>query len=147
MPQPPTSPVISRELVRIIPFTQQHTIINAAAGAGAQFIAAFDCGAKTTDPNQLLVGANPSGDPTQFVIGTLLDACVFTTGPGGGTLLVEYGIDAGAAYRAVANTIAVNANQLANIAGLRITARFVRVTFTNVSAGALVEFGAYVRSQ
>jgi hypothetical protein len=149
MPQPPQFPIQSRELNRIIPFAAQRTFRNAALGAGATMIAAFDVGLVVTDFNQFIGGTinaanNPSADPTQFAIGPLLDALAFSAGAG--SILVEYAVDYTCSYRAIATTI-VPATVATNISGLRVTGRFVRVTYTNTSGGAaLVEFGVYLRS-
>jgi hypothetical protein len=144
MPQPPTTPILTRELVRVLPFAAQKTVNNAALANNGTIIAAFDIAAKVTDVNQLLVGANPSGDPTVVAIGPNLDAVVFSVGAG--TLLVEFAVDVTCTYRQVSNSV-VPAGTLVNISGLRITGRFVRVTFTNTSGiASAVEFGVYVRS-
>jgi len=150
MPQPPGRPIISRELVRVIPFAAQRTFRDAAGGAGETYIAAFDIGLVVTDVNQFIGSVenpalNPSADPTQFAVGPFLDALAFTTGAGGGSILVEYAVDYTCTYRAIATT-AVPASTATNISGLRITGRFVRCTLTNVTAAAVVEFGVYIRS-
>lgn len=141
----PASLYLSRQLVRVMPFGTDKTFVNGAAGAGSTFVAEFDVALVITDANQLLTGAFPGGAQPQSAVGPLLDAVAFTTGAGGGSILTEYAVDRGAAYRAF-SPIAVASATLINISGLRITARFVRVTFTNVTAGATVEFGVYVRS-
>lgn len=140
----PASLLLSRELVRVLPFAAQKTVRNAALGNGATIVAAFDVGLACTDSNQFLTGANPSADPTQSAVGPNLDALVFAAGAG--TLLVEFAVDVSCSYRQISNSV-VPASTAVNVSGLRITGRFVRVTFTNTSGGAvLVEFGAYVRS-
>lgn len=149
MPQPPQFPVQSRELNRIIPFAAQRTFRNAALGIGGTMIAAFDIGLVVTDFSQFIGGTinaalNPSADPTQFAIGPFLDALAFSAGAG--TILVEYAVDYTALYRAFSTSV-VPASVATNISGLRITGRFVRVTYTNTSgAPQLTEFGVYVRS-
>lgn len=144
MPQPPTTPVLTRELVRVLPFAAQKTVRDAALAAAGTIVAAFDIGAAVTDVNQLLAGANPSADATIRAIGPNLDAFVFSDQPG--TLLVEFAADATCSYRQVSNSI-VPASTAVPLAGLRIAGRFVRVTYTNTGAvAALVEFGVYVRS-
>lgn len=150
MPQPPSSPLLSRELVRILPFAAQRTFRNVALGAGATMIAAFDIGLPVTDVNQF-IGAvenpalNPSADATQFAVGPFLDALAFTVTTAG-SLLVEYAVDYTCTYRAIATSV-VPLGVTTNISGLRITGRFVRVTYTNTGGVAsLVEFGVYVRS-
>jgi hypothetical protein len=141
----PAGLFLSRELTRIIPFTAQKTFVSAAAGAGATFVAEFDVARATTDRNQLLGGAFPSGAQPQQAIGPLLDAVCFDNGVGGASILVEYAVDRSAVYRAFATT-GVPQNTLTNIAGLRVTARFVRVTFTNVTAASVLEAGVWIRS-
>jgi hypothetical protein len=141
----PAGLFLSRELTRIIPFTSQRVFVNNAAGAGATFVAEFDVALATTDRNQLLAGALPSAGLIQFAIGPLLDAVCYDTGAGGAQILVEFAVDRGAAYRPFTPTV-VPQNTLTNIAALRVTARFVRVTFTNITAAATIECGAYIRS-
>ncbi len=144
MPQPPSTPVISRELVRVIPFAAQRTFQAAALANAGTFVAEFDVGASVTDVNQFLTGAFPGVTNPPRAVGPFLDALAFSAGAG--TILVEYAVDLSTLYRAIA-TSAVPAAVATNISGLRITGRFVRVTYTNTSgAGALVEFGVYVRS-
>lgn len=145
MAQPPVNPVLARQLVRVIPFTAQRTIVNSALGNGSTLTAEFDVGVRSTDVNQLLTGAFPGATNPLPAIGPFLDALVFSNGSG--TLLVQYAVDRGASYRQISNSV-VPANTAVNISGLRITGRFVLVTFTNTSGGvSSVEFGAYVRSQ
>lgn len=143
MPQPPITPFLSRQLVRTIPFAAQFTARNAAFANAATQVAAFDIALHVTDPNSFLVGANPSADPTVVAIGPNLDVLVFSVG--GGTLLVEFAVDATCAYRQISNSV-VPASTATNVSGLRITGRFCRVTFTATAGPALLEFGAYVRS-
>jgi hypothetical protein len=128
-----------------MPFAAQKTFVVAAAGAGSTSVAEFDVAQVVTDASQLLAGALPSVGAIQFAIGPLLDAVCFDTGLGGATILIEYAVDRGAAYRTF-NTTVVPQNTLTNIAGLRVTARFVRVTFTNVTAAATIEAGVWLRS-
>jgi len=145
MPQPPTTPVISRELVRVIPFAAQRTFAQVVANAGT-LQAEFDVGASVTDANQFLAGAVPGAANPPHAVGPLLDALIFS--PVVGTILVEFAVDTGCLYRSIA-TSGVAAGIASNISGLRITGRFVRCTFTNTSgAGSVtnVEFGIYVRS-
>ena len=142
----PASLYLARQLVREMPFAAQRTFRDAAAGAASTFIAAFDIGLAVTDQNQFLTPAtNPSGDTYVQAIGPFLDCVAFTTGAGGGTLLIEMAVDYTCTLRTYTSTV-VPASTLTNVAGLRITARFLRITFTNVTAAAVVEFGAYVRS-
>lgn len=145
MPQPPTTPVLARELVRFLPFAAQKTFVNAALADSASLAAEFDVARPVTDRNQLLGGAFPGGggQPPQAV-GPYLDALVYATGAG--QLLVEYAVDRGCLYRQIALSV-VPATTAVNISGLRITGRFVRCTFTNKSgAPVAVEFGVYIRS-
>jgi len=140
----PASLLLSRELVRVLPFAAQKTVRNAALANAGTIVAAFDVGISVTDANQFLTGAFPSADATQPAVGPNLDALVFSVGAG--TLLVEFAVDVSCSYRQISNSV-VPASTAVNISGLRITGRFVRITFTNTSGGAsLVEFGAYVRS-
>ncbi len=164
MPQPPTIPIIPKENVRIVPALSQRTFQSAAAGAGATFIWEWDLGARITDPNQFISvpppaanaapanstttvagGAGPQTTP-EPAIGPFLDAVAFCTGAGGGSITVEYAVDSTPCnYRTMAVTI-VPQNTLTNLSGLRVTGRFVRVTFTNVTAAATIEFGSYIRN-
>lgn len=141
----PASLYLSRQLVRVMPFAAQKTFVSAAAGAGATFVAEFDVAQVITDANQLLTGALPSAGAIAFAIGPFLDAVCFDTGAGGASILIEYAVDRGATYRAFATT-GVPQNTLTNIAGLRVTSRFVRVTFTNVTAASVLEAGVWLRS-
>lgn len=147
MAQPATL-FLARELTRVIPFTSQGTNRTVNLANAATIVFAFDIALKTTDRNQLIggiSGAPPSGDPTRFAIGTLLDVVAFSAGAG--TITVEFAVDSTCSYRALPS-IAVPISTEVNIAGLRITGRYVRVTYTNTSGGvATTEFGAYVRSQ
>ncbi len=93
-----------------------------------------------------MTGAFPGASNPQRVVGPWLDALVFS--PVAGTILVEFAVDLSCSYRSIA-TSAVAAGVASNISGLRITGRFVRVTFTNTSGGGSgtnVEFGVYIRS-
>ena len=159
MPQPPTIPIIAKENVRIIPGLTQRTFQSAAAGAASTFIWEFDLAARITDFNQFINanpaptnsttiaggGAGPQTTP-QPALGPFLDALAFTSGAGGGSLLVEYAVDGNPClYRAIANS-AVPAGVATNISGLRVTGRFVRITFTNVTAAATIEAGYYIRN-
>jgi hypothetical protein len=145
MPQPPTTPVIARELVRVIPFAAQKTFAQVVANAGT-LQAEWDVGSSTTDPNQFLAGAAPGAANPPHAVGPWLDSLIFS--PVAGSLLVEFAVDTGCLYRSIA-TSAVAAGVASNISGLRITGRFVRVTYTNTSGGGSVtnvELGIYVRS-
>jgi hypothetical protein len=159
MPQPPVIPYIAHENVRILPSLTERMFQSAAAGAGQTFIWEFDLGARITDPNQFANqnpapanttctvggGAGPQVTP-QIAIGPFLDALVFTSGAGGGSLLVEYAADTNPfLYRSISNTV-TGAGVATNLSGLRVTGRFVRLTFTNVTAGSVVEGGYYIRN-
>jgi hypothetical protein len=159
MPQPPALPVIAKELVRIVPSLSQHTVQDAAAGAAEVFVWEWDLALRLTDTGQFLSalaapanstttaggGAGPQTTP-QPAFGPFLDAVAFCSGAGGGSITIEIAVDASPCnYRTQAVTI-VPQNVLTNIAQLRITGRFVRVTMTNVTAGAVVEFGTYIRN-
>lgn len=145
MAQPPTTPVLARELVRVIPFAAQKTFAQVVANAGT-LSAEFDVAAAVTDSNQFLSGGFPGAANPPHAVGPYLDALVFS--PVAGTLLVEYAVDLGCLYRSIANS-GVAAGVASNISGLRITGRFVRLTYTNTSgagSGTNVELGIYVRS-
>jgi hypothetical protein len=159
MPQPPTIPILAHEDVRLIPALSQNTVRDAAAGAAETFIWEWDLAARITDLNQftsalagpanstttVMGGAGPQVTP-QPAIGPFLDVAAFCSGAGGATITVEVAIDASPFnYRTQAITI-VNQNVFTNISALRITGRFVRITLTNVTAAALVEFGSYIRN-
>lgn len=145
MAQPPTTPIISRELVRFIPFAAQRPFRSASLAGAGTFVAEFDVGLTVTDRNQFLTGSFPGVANPPIAVGPLLDALAFTAGANGGTMLVEFAVDLSCAYRAIANTVVPSATPT-NISGLRITGRFVRVTFTQGAGAGLAEFGAYVRS-
>jgi hypothetical protein len=162
MPQPPTTPIIRKENVRLIPALTQRTFQSAAAGAGATFVWEWDLALRITDFNQFIgtvifapansattaagvAGAGPQTVP-QPALGPFLDAAVFCNGVGGATITVEFAIDSSPCnYRTVAITI-VPQNVFTNIAQLRVTGRFARVTATNVTAAATIEFGSYIRN-
>lgn len=159
MAQPPVTPILAHENVRTIPALTQKTFFSAAAGAGAGFVWEFDLAARITDENQFVSalvapanssttaggGAGPQTTP-QPAIGPLCDWFVITSGAGGGTVSVEYAVDASpCSYYPVFSTLII-ANNAANASGLRVTGRFVRLRFTNVSAAAIVELGFYIRN-
>lgn len=162
MAQPPALPVIAKELTRIVPSLSQNTRQDAAADAGETYVWEWDLALRLTDPNQFVAGtatlAGPANSSTtamggagpqttpQPAFGPFLDAVAFCSGAGGGTITVEYAVDASPCnYRTMAVTI-VPTNTLTNLSGLRVTGRFVRITFTNVTAAAVVEFGSYIRN-
>lgn len=159
MAQPPTTPVIPHELVREIPSMTQKTFRNGAAGAASTFVWEFDLAARVTDANQFLNanvapansattaggGAGPQTTP-QPAVGAFLDVFVFTSGAGGGTLLIEEAADANPCNYRTVNTVAIAAGVEGGVQGFRVTGRFVRCTFTNVTAAAVVEVGYYLRS-
>lgn len=161
MPQPPINPVIPSEHVKVTPQCSQRTFLYLAAAPlaiGTILVAAFDLGAKTTDPNQFLLAngkLNPALNPalpavagwnaanTQVAIGPWLDA-IWTSNQLA-QVQVEYAVDYGCPYRAV-QTIGVQIGITGNISALRVTARFVRVLYTNGAAAATMDFGVFVRS-
>ena len=144
MTQPPSLPFLARSLVRTIPFASQFTAKNAALANLATIVCEFDVAIHSTDNNSFLVGAAPGAGPQIPATGQLLDALVFSSGAG--ALLVEFAVDLSCTYHQISNSV-VPAATATNISGLRVTGRFVRVTFTNNSGGAVsVEFGAYIRS-
>ena len=146
MAQPPTRPVMARELTRSVPFVTPIIYVGALAIGGTS-LAEFDTLEGFADPdlfNSTLAYPGTNA-PKLHAVGPWLDAVVYSGGAC--TLLVEYAVDRGASYRAVAPATAIPGTVLTNISGLRITGRFVRVTLTNTSgAPANVEFGVYVRS-
>lgn len=154
MGQPPTTPIISRELVRFIPFAAQKTFQSAALAAAGTFVAEFDLFTAVSDRNQqltynpttgLATGAFPGATNPQIAVGPLLDAAAFSVTTAG-SILVEYAVDLTCAYRTVVTSV-VPIGAFTNISGLRVTARFVRVTYTNTGGvNSLVEFGVYIRS-
>jgi len=158
MPQPPTTPVQARELIRAVPFCAQRTfaalVLQPNGAPGDRVAVQWDVASGRTDAGQLLAGAFPDGSAgIPQATGPFLDAAVFSTAttPGDPALLtVEYAIDRGCAYHLVTPGTAVPDLTFVNISGLRITGRFVRVTLINQTATALhtltVEFGVYVRS-
>jgi hypothetical protein len=145
--QPPVAPVKPpRQLVRVIPFAAQRTFRNAALAAAGTFVAEFDVAFTPTDGNQFLAGAFPGIANPPSAVGPYLDAVAFCD-VGGGRLDVEYAVDLSCSYRFAMPGTVVPANTLTNISALRVTGRFVRVTYTNTSVGAQVaEFGVYLRS-
>jgi hypothetical protein len=164
MPQPPIRPVMARGLSRVIPFVTPRIFLATGAGAypslvaGASVSAEFDCLEGFADPslfNSTLAypGANT---PKLHAVGPLLDCLLWADGAAAPipanfvvTLTVEYAVDRGCAYRVPVAPTSLLGNQTANISGLRITGRFVRVTVLNVAPAAAainLELGVYVRS-
>jgi hypothetical protein len=157
MPQPPTTPVQARELVRAVPFCAQRTYAGLVIQPSGSVTVEWDVAAGITDVGQLLTGAYPGAGgaavPLPHATGPWLDAAVYSTAATAGDpglLTVEYAIDRGCAYRLVTPGTAVPDLTFVNISGLRITGRFVRVTFSNPTPTALhtltIELGVYVRS-
>jgi hypothetical protein len=158
MPQPPLTPVQARELVRTVPFCAQRTYANLQLGPSGVIQVQWDVADGITDVGQLLVGNYPGAGgaavPLPHATGPYLDAAAFIVAAFDVTdsalLTVEYAIDRGCLFRLVTPGTAVPFGTFVNISGLRITARFVRVTLTNQSAVGLhtlnVDFGVYVRS-
>jgi len=146
MAQPPSQPLMPREVVRSIPFVSCRTFLG-VLGAGGTVAAEFDTLSGFADSNQYNnVLAYPGTDtPKPHAVGPLLDAAVYADQ--NVSIQVFYSIDRGCAYRFVAPPSAIAALTFGNISGLRITGRFVRVALVNTSAvDANVEFGVYVRS-
>jgi len=162
MPQPPTTPVQARELVRAVPFCAQRTFASTelqplgAGGGPDRIVVQWDLAAGITDASQLLAGAYPDGSAgIAHATGPFLDAVavVIANGVGivdPGTLTVEYAVDRGCAYWPVTLGTACPYQTLTNISGLRITGRFVRVVLFNPTATVdhtiTVDFGVYIRS-
>ena len=147
MAQPPTRPVMARLLSRSVPFVCVRTFNGVLGGGGGVVGAEFDTLENFADPNQFnTVAAFPSGVPAAHAVGPFLDAAVFCDVAT--VLRVELAVDRGCGYRLAAPDTAVGASVFANIAGFRITGRFVRVQLFNNTAGAstITEFGIYVRS-
>jgi hypothetical protein len=144
MPQPPITTYIAHETIKALPFAAQKAFNNATLAIGGTFVVEFDVAEKITDPNAFLVGAFPGVANPQVAIGPNLDALFFSTQAG--RIDVEYAVDLSCAYHVLFTTI-VGANVPGNISGLRITGRFVRVTYTNTSGIiSASELGVYVRS-
>lgn len=159
MPQPPLIPIIAHENVRFLPSLSQKTFQSAAAGAAATFIWEFDLALRITDPNQFLnaniapansttiAGGGPGTQTTpQPAIGPFADVGVVTSGAGGGQIKTEIAVDASPCNYQIMSIVAIPASTFGNISGLRVTGRFVRFTFTNISAGAVVEVGFFIRN-
>lgn len=149
MAQPPSRPVMAREISRSVPFITPRTFLGTLPATGNSVRAEFDCLIGFADPNLFnnVLAFPGDGLPKLAAVGPYLDAALFADQP---TLIrVEYAVDRGCAYHQVAPDTAVAANTFENISGLRITGRFVRVTLinnTSPTALANVEFGVYVRS-
>ena len=146
MAQPPTTTYLAHETVKVLPFAAQKTFRNAALAAAGTLVVEFDVSEKVVDPNTFLGGAFPGagGIAPQVAIGPYLDALSFSDQAG--QINVDYAVDQSCAYRNLF-IVVVAANVPVNISGLRITGRFVRITYTNTAAvAALVEHGVYVRS-
>ena len=148
MAQPPVRPVMSRGLVRAVPFVTPNIQIVAALANNGILTAEFDTLEGFADSNlYAITGAFPGTNTAKtHAVGPLLDAFVFADQIT--WLDVSFAVDRGGTYRAIAPTTIIPASTFANISGLRITGRFVLVQLTNKSgaANAAVEFGVYVRS-
>lgn len=146
MAQPPIRPVMARSLSRAVPFVCTRTF-KGALNNGSSVGAEFDTLETFADPNQFnTVDFFPSGAPAIHAVGPWLDAAVFCDQAT--ALRVEYSVDRGCNYHQPAPDIAILASTFSNIAQLRITGRFVRVTLLNNSGvnAVTTEFGIYVRS-
>ena len=147
MPQPPVIPVFSREVGRSAPFIVPRTF-RGALGSPGNVYAEFDTldgfSERTLYNNTL---AFPGVDtPKLHAVGPWLDAAAYVSGDS--LIRVEYSIDRGCAYRQAFADTPILAGSFGNLSGLRITARFVKVTLINNAGVAIdVEFGVYVRSQ
>lgn len=139
----PAAPFQSRTLVRAMPMGSQKTFPLTAVAAAGTLTAEFDvCGA-VMDRNFFAAGVSPAPTAVQ-AIGPYLDAVVFSTQIGQMEVLMA--VDDGCSFRSL-NIQATAASDLTEISGLRVTARYVRVVFTNQGAvAANVEFGVYLRS-
>jgi len=143
--------------VRSVPFCAQKTYAGLGVGVGGAVSVQWDLAAGITDASQLLTGDYPGAGgattPIEHATGPFLDAAAFITSApaGGGALLtVEYAIDRGCSYQLVTAGTGVPDLTFVNIAGLRVTARFVRVTLANLAGVGgptlTVDFGVYIRS-
>lgn len=169
MPQPPVIPIFDAEPVRPVPFCAQitfpgsraavPTVLDPLGGAADTLTAEFDVAFGITDENQLQAGDWPNatgvGHGTQppHAVGPYLDAYAFITATVAGStalITVEYAVDQTCVYHLITPGTVVPDLTSVNIAGLRITGRFVRVRLQNQDAVAghtmQVEFGVYIRS-
>lgn len=159
MAQPPTTPILAHENTRNIPSLTQKTFQDPASPAAQFYGWEFDLGLGITDASQFIsqlaapiggstiAGGGPGPQTTpQPAVGPWLDVVVFTTGAGGGNLLIQYAADASPCTYQNIFLNAIPGGQITNASGLRVTGRFVRVLFQNLSAGATVECGFYIRS-
>jgi hypothetical protein len=155
---------MARGLSRVIPFVTPRIFLANGTVPYPSLVSAgtvsteFDCLEGFSEPslfNSTLPypGVNT---PKLHAVGPLLDCLLWADGAAGtlpavfvATITVEYAVDRGCAYRAPVAPTSLLGNQTANISGLRITGRFVRVTLTNVAPAAAainLELGVYVRS-
>lgn len=152
MPQPPTLPVIAHENIRTIPSLSQKTFFTAFSGLAQSFSWEFDLAARITDANQFIGGVATPAAPAnstitpQPAIGPWCDWFVFTSGGTGGTMTMEYAADASpCSYRTMFTTL-IGPGNATNASGLRVTGRFVRLTFAVAALGSVVEVGYYIRN-
>lgn len=155
MAQPPSRPVMARSVTRTIPFVTPQTYYGVVAWDDPK-IFEYDTLEGFAEPSLFYnVGLYPPlagpDAPKLHAVGPWLDAAVYivTAAPAAGTLLVEYAVDRGCDYRSAVAPAAIAAQTFVNISALRITGRFVRVTFSNTTpahTALTVEFGTYVRS-
>jgi len=153
------APIIAHENVRAIPALSQKVFRDAASGANQDYFWEFDLAAFITDPGQLLNtavapansqtvnggGAGPQIAP-QAAIGPICDIGVFTSGAAGGTISASYAVDANPCLYRTFFTTPVPTIAFSNVSGLRVTGRFLLLGFRNITAGAVVELGFYIRS-
>jgi hypothetical protein len=160
MAQPPTTPLLAHENVRMIPALTQKTFCDLASVNQHIFIWEFDLAARITDPGQLLnANAAPTGSSTiagggagpqttpQPAIGPLADVFIFTNSSGGGTLRIRYAADANPCSYYPMYTATVPTLTPTNVSGLRVTGRFIEFFFQAAAAAAcVVECGFYIRN-
>lgn len=159
MSQPPSAPILAHENTRNIPSLSQKTLQSASAGAGEFFGWEFDLALGITDASQFITnaaapigggtiaGGGPGPQTTpQAAVGPWADVVVFTSGAGGGILLIQYAADASPCTYQNIFLNNIPGAQITNASGLRVTGRFVRFLFQNLTAASVVECGFYIRS-
>ena len=151
-------PIIAHENIRAIPSLSQKTFREAASLG--PFIWEFDLGLLITDPSQFIsaaafplgtnttAGGGPGPQTTpQPAIGPLCDVFVLHGSVGGALLQLSYAADASPCNYIAFYTSLVPVLTLTNVAGLRVTGRFLKCSLTIIGGVASsVELGFYVRN-
>jgi hypothetical protein len=138
-----TSTLQSRQLVRSQPYGTQKVYIQQIVANNGVLEASFDISVVIADRNQLAAQASVTGVAS---VGPYLDVMVLSDVIG--TVDILFQVDNGGLARSVlAAPLPVAAGTVLTVSGLRVTARYVYVDYTNTSGGnATTDFGCFMRS-